>query len=175
RGDRHDARRRQSEGSSYHVLRNIHVDIVKYRLIFPVSLAGPKRGRCSKSRSSSAGLEPSAVVKPAPGCRCLPPACRKHFSKILSVLTRRLRLRRYTRLGAGGGTVSSLIDDYICSFSLNYKIKFCEFRNTTYQQKDYGVHLSHSHYTSKLISIHCNIFVSVPHKTLALELWKFLN
>ena len=73
------------------------------------SLAGPKRGRCIKSRGNSAGFEPSAVVKPAPGCRCLPPTCRKHFSKILSVLTRRLRLRRYTRLGAGGGTVSSYL------------------------------------------------------------------
>ncbi|XP_069683252.1 protein naked cuticle homolog [Periplaneta americana] len=83
------------------------------------SLAGPKSGRRIKSRSNAVkdlpGLEPSttgrkAVVsskksaRPAPGCRCLPPSCRKHFSKILSVLTRRLRLRRYTRLGAGAGT-----------------------------------------------------------------------
>lgn len=85
-----------------------------------VSLAGPRSGHRSKTHSSAArhqGVEPSSTnskavvstsdsVRPAPGCRCLPPACRKHISKILSVLTRRLRLRRYTRLGAGGGAVS---------------------------------------------------------------------
>lgn len=80
-----------------------------------VSLAGPRKGDRSKTRSCAVkgyGLESGttsrkAVVRsPAPGCRCIPPACRKHITKILSVLTRRLRLRRYTRLGAGGAPVS---------------------------------------------------------------------
>jgi len=87
--------------------------------IATASLAGPRSGRRSKVHSSAAkylGLQPSTTtrrpvsttssVTPAPGCRCLPRVCRKHISKILSVLTRRLRLRRYTRLGSGGGPVS---------------------------------------------------------------------
>ena len=99
--------------------------------VHTVSLAGPRRGHRSKVQSSAVqylGLQPSTTtrrpvsttssVTPAPGCRCLPPVCRKHISKILSVLTRRLRLRRYTRLGSGGGPVSAKSPQHMYSAHL---------------------------------------------------------